>query len=40
VKDFASNFSSPTDLLVGSDGRLYVISRGDGAVYAIRSNGG
>jgi hypothetical protein len=32
---FASGFSGVTDLKVGPDGRLYVVSIGDGKIYAI-----
>ena len=32
---FASGFSGVTDLKVGPDGRLYVVSIGDGRIYAI-----
>jgi glucose/arabinose dehydrogenase len=39
VTDFASGIQSPVDLQVGADGRLYILSRGDGAVHAIRHNG-
>jgi glucose/arabinose dehydrogenase len=34
---FATGFNLPTDLKVSSDGSLYVLSHGDGAVYMIRS---
>ena len=36
VTDFASGFSAPVDLQVGTDGGLYVLSRGVGAVHVIR----
>jgi len=39
VTDFASGIANPVDLQVGADGSLYVLSRGDGAVHAIRHNG-
>jgi glucose/arabinose dehydrogenase len=32
---FATGISSPVDLKVGADGRLYYLARGSGAVYAI-----
>jgi glucose/arabinose dehydrogenase len=38
VADFTSGIPSPVDLQVHADGSLYVLSRGDGAVRAIRHN--
>ena len=35
VSVFATGISSPVDLKVGDDGRLYYLARGSGAVYAI-----
>jgi glucose/arabinose dehydrogenase len=40
VTDFASGFPAPVDLQVGADGSLYLLSRGSGAVHAIRYNPG
>jgi aldose sugar dehydrogenase len=37
---FGAGFNGITDLKVGPDGRLYVVSLGDGKIYAISSNGG
>ena len=37
VSAFATGISSPVDLKVGADGRLYYLARGSGAVYAISS---
>jgi glucose/arabinose dehydrogenase len=39
VVDFASGISAPVDLQVGSDGLLYYLARGIGAVYKIQFNG-
>ena len=36
VTDFATGISSPVDLAVSSDGGLYYLARGDGAVHVIR----
>jgi glucose/arabinose dehydrogenase/regulation of enolase protein 1 (concanavalin A-like superfamily) len=36
VTGFATGINAPVDLKVGSDGRLYYLARGSGAVYAIR----
>ena len=35
----ATGFAGITDLKVGPDGRLYVVSFGDGKIYAISSGG-
>jgi glucose/arabinose dehydrogenase/subtilisin family serine protease len=40
VTDFANGISAPVDLQVGADGSLYFLSRGAGAVHAIRYSGG
>jgi hypothetical protein len=38
--NFATGISEPVDLKVGAEGSLYVLSRGDGAVYRISYNAG
>jgi len=36
VSGFATGINLPTDLAVSSDGSLYILSRGDGAVYEVQ----
>ncbi|HEV7860549.1 MAG TPA: PQQ-dependent sugar dehydrogenase [Pyrinomonadaceae bacterium] len=36
VTDFASGINSPVDLQVGSDGSLYYLARGAGAIYKVQ----
>jgi glucose/arabinose dehydrogenase len=36
---FATNANAPVDLIVGDDGSLYYLARGDGAIYRVRYTG-